>query len=304
MQEIEPTHDQRPFTPVTLGTVQLGQPYGISNKDGMPDPDEAMAILDTAWSAGVRTLDTAPAYGEAEKQIAQWMEVRRHRPFIVTKVSAVTYDRNPDDAVRDSVDESMTDLGVNFLDGLMMHNAQDISAPGVADTLIQLIEDGSIGGFGISAYQVEDVDTALGVSGLSMIQIPLNLFDRRMEASGILDLCASRGVVVFARSLFLQGLFFLDPETLPDHLSQAGGPLRDLRALAHEIGRCVSELAIVAARDTPGVSSLVIGAERSEQAREAFHFADAPPLSDSEREAAFSIGRDLPEEVYHPGLWR
>ncbi len=294
MQEIALPHGIHSITSISLGTVQLGQSYGVANQDGMPDHDEAMAVLDTAWANGVRAFDTARAYGEAEARIGAWMKSRGHRPFIVTKASS---------AVRDDMVQSMSDLGVSFLDGLMLHNARDFSVPGVADTLGQLAADGLIGGFGVSAYQVEDVDAALAIPSLAMVQVPFNLFDRRMETSGVLASCKAAGVTVFARSVFLQGLFFLDPDNLPDHLADAAGPLRNLRAFADEIGRSLPELAIVAARDTAGISSLVIGAERTSQASEVFELATAAPLTDNEREATFMIGAGLPETIYNPGLW-
>ncbi len=294
MQEIAPPNSIHSITPISLGTVQLGQSYGVANQDGMPDHGEAMVILDTAWANGVRTFDTARAYGEAEARIGAWIKSRGHRPFIVTKTGS---------AIRDDMVQSMSNLGVSFLDGLMMHNAREFSVPGAADTLGQLVQDGLIGGFGVSAYQVEDVDAALAIPGLSLVQIPFNLFDRRMEISGVLACCMAAGVTVFSRSVFLQGLLFLDPETLPGHLAEAAGPLRNLRAFADEIGRSLPELAIVAARDTAGISSLVIGAERANQASEVFELATAAPLTDSEREATFMIGAGLPETIYNPGFW-
>jgi aryl-alcohol dehydrogenase-like predicted oxidoreductase len=294
MQKIGLPNSIHSITPISVGTVQLGHSYGVANQDGMPDHGEAMAVLDTAWANGARTIDTARAYGEAEARIGQWMKERGHHPFIVTKVGS---------AIRGDMVQSMSALDIRFLDGLMLHNARDLSVPGVVDILSQFVQDGLIGGFGVSAYQVEDVDAALAIPGLSMVQVPFNLFDRRMETSGVLACCMAAGVTVFSRSVFLQGLFFLDPETLPGHLAEAAGPLRSLRAFADEIGRSLPELAIVAARDTPGVSSLVIGAERANQAREVFELATAAPLTDREREATFMIGVGLPEIIYNPGLW-
>ena len=49
-----------------LGTVQFGQAYGVSNRSGQVSREEAAAILDRAAKAGVRLLDTAVNYGEAE----------------------------------------------------------------------------------------------------------------------------------------------------------------------------------------------------------------------------------------------
>src|SRR5690349_5229371 len=54
-----------------LGTVQFGQPYGISNTHGQVSPMEAAAILASASNAGIHLLDTAANYGEAETVLAK-----------------------------------------------------------------------------------------------------------------------------------------------------------------------------------------------------------------------------------------
>ena len=46
-----------------------GTPYGVANRSGPPADDELDAILRRAWSAGIRTLDTARAYGESEARL-------------------------------------------------------------------------------------------------------------------------------------------------------------------------------------------------------------------------------------------
>jgi len=291
------------FGPVTLGTVQLGQAYGVANPGGMPGKDVAMKVLDAAWNGGVRSFDTARIYGQAEDRIGSWLAARGHRPHLITKVTKLGDDAASTNLVRYCVSTSMAALNVDFIDGLMMHSAQDIFRPGVLDSLEKLKTDGVIGGFGISAYAPEDVDKALTVPSLSLVQVPFNLFDRRMETSGVLDRCIATGVTVFARSLFLQGLFFLNPETLPDYLSAAAEPLRQLRAYADDLGRSVAEVALVAVRDTPGVASLVVGAECADQVKDTLAISKAAPLSSAERKAVFHIGDGLPERIYHPGLW-
>lgn len=292
------------ITPITLGTVQLGQAYGVANQYGMPHDDEAMAVLDAAWNGGVHSFDTARVYGQAEARIGTWIAARGHRPYLVTKIGKLIDDFSCGNVIQANLNQSMAELNVDFLDGLMMHSAADLFRPGVIDCLNQLIADGKIGEFGISAYHPEDVDRALEAPGLATVQIPFNLFDRRMEKSGTIARCKAAGVTVFARSLFLQGLFFLDPETLPEHLVEAAEPLRQLHALAHKMSRTVTEVALVAVRDTPGVSSMVVGAERAEQIREILALSAAPPLSEDMRETVFHIGAHLPERIYHPGLWK
>ena len=58
------------MTTLCLGTVQLGLHYGINNKVGMLTDEQAFEVLDAAYEAGFRAVDTAPAYGESERRIA------------------------------------------------------------------------------------------------------------------------------------------------------------------------------------------------------------------------------------------
>ena len=69
-----------------LGTVQFGQAYGVSNSRGQVLQENVRAILDRAAQAGVRVLDTAANYGEAEAVLAQ----QDIAPFrVVTKTISV-----------------------------------------------------------------------------------------------------------------------------------------------------------------------------------------------------------------------
>lgn len=77
---------------MVLGTAQLGQEYGIHNLSGKPSEETAYQILDYAWCHGVRTLDTAGAYGDAENLIGKYQETTGHFFHIGTKLIADTAD--------------------------------------------------------------------------------------------------------------------------------------------------------------------------------------------------------------------
>ena len=59
---------------LSLGTVQLGLDYGISNASGKPDLSTAFAILDKALERGINSLDTARGYGNSESVIGEWLK--------------------------------------------------------------------------------------------------------------------------------------------------------------------------------------------------------------------------------------
>ena len=53
------------------GSAQWGMPYGIANQSGPPNANELEAMLVRVRDAGVRSMDTARAYGDAEQRIGE-----------------------------------------------------------------------------------------------------------------------------------------------------------------------------------------------------------------------------------------
>lgn len=63
-------------SPLTLGTVQLGVPYGVANRSGQPDVEHANKILAAAWDGGITCFDTASIYGSAERLLGEFSSNR------------------------------------------------------------------------------------------------------------------------------------------------------------------------------------------------------------------------------------
>ena len=91
---------------------------------------------------------------------------------------------------------------------------------------------------------------------------------------------------MFVRSVFLQGVFFLDPDQVTDPIlvKEAVPAIRLIHRITEETGMTLPELAISFIRDTPGVSSLVLGADDPDQVLENTSCFAAPPLPETVRE--------------------
>ena len=51
---------------LSLGSVQWGSSYGVSNINGQTEANEVSKILNEARFKGIRLIDTATSYGTAE----------------------------------------------------------------------------------------------------------------------------------------------------------------------------------------------------------------------------------------------
>ena len=276
------------FSPMTLGTVQLGMNYGIANDAGKPSEETSFAILRSALENGVTSLDTARAYGDSELVIGRFLKQwQGKQPNIITKVPKLQGDspRELEKFVTESVELSLERLGVNKVQGIMLHGAKDpiIHGKKCADAVKALLDHGYTDRVGVSVYVAEDIEGMLPYDVFSLTQVPMSIFDQQLIADGSISRLQERGYSVFVRSVFLQGLFFLDPDSMTDPilLEYAAPKLRRLRALADEWNMSIAQLAIAFMRDQPGIASLVLGAETPAQVKENLSHFDTPRLDEA-----------------------
>ena len=216
-----------------LGTVQFGQAYGISNRHGQVTPQQAARILSLAAKSGVRLLDTAANYGDAEAVLAR----RDTRPFrIVTKTIGIQH------GVEAVVVRARQSVAALNADTLLVHAASDLASPdgnALWCALLGLRDDGTFRKIGISVYAADNPASLADRFRPDVMQLPFSLLDQRLLANGTLAALNKLGVEIHARSLFLQGLLFL--ENLPEKLRTATAHLARIKAQLREAG--VSPLA-------------------------------------------------------------
>lgn len=254
---------------VALGTVQWGMPYGIANRAGQPDRQRVAAILRLAREAGVRTLDTARAYGDSEGVIgalagddAHWQIITKIAPELAPDDDAQQAAR----AVEQSLICSREQLGRQRLDGVLLHRAEHRLAWGGAawDVLRRQRDAKQIGAIGVSAGSPEQALEALDDPDVDALQVASSLLDQRLLRRGFFQRAQQLGRQVYVRSVFLQGVAFIDPAQLPGFLAAARAPLLAIERWAHEQGCTVGDAFLLFARQRlPGV--LVLGCEAPEQ---------------------------------------
>jgi aryl-alcohol dehydrogenase-like predicted oxidoreductase len=298
---------------LTLGTAQLGLKYGIANKAGKPDRQKAREILRYAAESGINCFDTAPAYGESEKITGDFLASYREFPaesVIVTKLAPINPGGKPDSKkvyglIRQQAMKSLGRLKLKKIPVYLLHNFSDLDKYGglISEGLLKLRDEGLIGIPGASTYEPEEVDRFLKTDGMKAIQVPINIFDQRLIKEGQLTRLKEKGCIVFARSVFLQGLFFLDTDNLPSFLAPAGAYLKQLHRLASENNMSIAQLALTFVRDLPGITSTVIGAESIEQVRQNIELMQSPPMSDKLRDEIMAIFADVPREITDPRTW-
>lgn len=295
----------------SLGTVQLGMDYGIGEDKAKPSEEKAFAILDRAMERGVNNLDTANNYGDSEKVIGHWLTQRRQEgkslPWIVTKIGPLDHSspaRLRDDVLRQTEGCCRT-LGVDKLDCLMLHNFEDYSqSPDLLSKLFTELKDrGYIAQSGISAYSRHDYGM-IADSGFDAVQIPLNVFDWGQIENGGLQRLADAGMMVFARSVFLQGLVFHTPQDLDPRLSFCKPPLSRYLQLCREFSFAPEVLALSFVLSVPGVCAAVLGCDNVQQLDANADLTEKTvSLSETQWEQLRQAFLGIDPRVINPGVW-
>jgi hypothetical protein len=207
---------------LALGTAQFGMDYGINSIRGKVEPKEVQNILRYAKSVDINFLDTAPTYGNSEKVLGtmnakDFKVVTKTRHFNSTDITD-----NEISLLNQDFNNSLKDLKLSSVHALLVHNSNDLLKAGafrIIDHLKNLKKAGKIKKIGVSVYDSQQLTFVLNNFDVDMIQLPFNIFDRRLINSGMLALLNSKGIEVHARSIFLQGLTLMSDKSMPSKFS-------------------------------------------------------------------------------------
>jgi len=249
---------------LALGTVQFGLDYGITNQSGQVTIKEVKSILDFAKENGIDALDTASGYGNSEKVLG---EVGVDNYHIVTKTISL---KNGVDKVIDGFYQSLDDLSQKQVEGLLIHNIQDIENKQfnvLFNKLNELKQQGLIKKIGFSTYTPEQVNFLLENFDFNIIQVPFNVFDTRLIQSGQLQALKSKGVEIHSRSVFLQGIL-LNFNDLPKYFKTWGKQFNEYQTMVKESEMSLLEYALNFALSTQEVDKVLVGVDSKQQLEE------------------------------------
>lgn len=259
-----------------LGSAQFGMDYGVTNSAGRVLSREVDAILQLAAAHGVEVVDTAPAYGDSESVLGAAL-IRGHPFKLITKTLPLARRERPESVaafVRSSFMRSLERLRQPAVYGLLVHDVEDLRGP-EAESLINVLralrDERLVQKIGVSIYTGAQIDAALAVDVADIVQLPLNVLDQRLVASGHLRKLKARGTEIHARSLFLQGLLLTPPGTVPEHLARARAPLERFAQWTATEQMTPAAAALAFAKQLNLVDHAIVGATSTAQLDELLH---------------------------------
>jgi aryl-alcohol dehydrogenase-like predicted oxidoreductase len=275
---------------------------------------EAFALMDAAWAAGITLFDTADAYGggRSETWVGEWIAARAVRPLLTTKVfHSVAGD--PDDQglaprrIRRQLLASLDRLGLERIDLYLTHE-RDPATPfeETLSTLAELVREGSVRAIGLSNATAKELEHALELAPVSCVQNSYSLLDR--SSADVIDVCAEHGVAFTAFSPLAGGWLtgkYRRGEPVPPDSRMALRPEGQLHLVEEETYAGLDSFASAAAvrgvdlatlayawlTADPRVTSIVVGPRRPEHLEAPLAALDVDLMPDERDElAALFVG--------------
>ena len=294
---------------ISLGTAQFGMQYGVANHT-MPTKKNVTKILEYALNHGISSFDTAQVYGNSEKILGQFLKKTKKTTTVISKIPKITFkQRHPDfhdvyDSIKKSVIVSTKNLEIKKLPICLLHNPSDLDRYDglIEKSLVRLKKEKIVNKIGISAYTSKEIKRFLEIKKLDVIQVPLNILDTRLMKNGLLEELSTENNLVFVRSLFLQGLVFLNPNKLPKNLLGFSTNLKKIKKICEENNFSVQQLALLFVRDLEEITSLIVGVDTISQLKQNIKLLSMPPLPTNVNEEILKI-KTLSEKLLNPSNW-
>lgn len=300
-----PAAGTKELSRITLGTVQFGLPYGVGNRTGQPPYETARDILACAIEGGVTCLDTAAGYGVSESILGRALvELGTNEHIVVvTKVAHLPDDLSSvraDALVEESVRNSLRHLRLERLPYCLFHHEKDFR---YVDSLLKLRERGLVDRVGCSTTSPLGAQSVIGSGLAEAVQFPASVLDRRFTGVDVAGAAISRGMAVFARSVYLQGLVLLPDNRTPEKLRAVIPARRQLAKLARAAGMTLAELALRYVLSLEDLTSILIGIDSVDQMRENLALFAKGPLPPDLMRAVVANALSLPDAILDPWRW-
>jgi len=227
---------RRAFGSSSRLTSVVGQ--GTWNLDGA-NRAAALATLRRGLDLGLAHIDTAEMYGSgaAERLVGEAVAGRRDEAFIVSKVLPQNASRA---GVRSACERSLKNLNTDRIDCYLLHWRGGTPLSETFAAFEDLLRTGKILSWGVSNFDVSDLDEAFAIAGPGRIacnQVLYHLKERAIEHA-VLPWCEAHGVALTAYSPFGQ-------QDFPKAASPGGGMLAQIGA-AHGASARQAALAFLA----------------------------------------------------------
>ena len=185
---------------IILGTAQFDSSYSLVSKNN--SIKEKLKILSLAWEMGIRYLDCAPVYKNAEKTIGRWHLDNPKKKFkVLGKIQNYKNNKLLINYTKNQIKKSLFNLNINSYYCISMHNYDQNFNYELFKYIFENKVNLKLQNIGVTIYSENDLFDKNILKKIKIIQLPFNLVDNK-----IFKLSDYKNVKIHGRSIFLKGI--------------------------------------------------------------------------------------------------
>ena len=225
------------MTEIEFGALSYGA-ANVGNLDRAVTDEQAGAVLDAAWDAGIRYLDTAPHHGLglSERRLGSFLATKPRNQYTISTKAGRLLRPNPQGAgrlddehdfavpadlvrvwdfseagVRRSLEESLERCGLDAIDILYLHDPEchDLTPAlrsGIAG-LTALRDEGLVSAIGVGSMFLDALLAAVRTDAIDLLMVVARFTLAEQPAmADVVPECRERGVGIVAAAVFSSGL--------------------------------------------------------------------------------------------------
>ncbi len=287
-----------------LGTMMFGERC---------DQKRSSEIMRAALDGGVNFFDTASAYcrGRTEEIVGRGIKEYRDQIFLASKVAGVDAKR-----IAESIDESLTRLGTDYLDLYQIHWPRKGMRVGeMMEALDKVVQSGKARFVGCSNYPAWVLERSNGYArlhGLARMvshQLSYNLLERGVEVE-VLPMAKTENIAVMVYRPIAMGILagkYIPGQPIPEDsrartderivkwLDSYGEGVLRLKAFAEDRGVSMFDVSVGWVRSSPAVTCPIIGVSSLSQLEKSFKTFDFTLSSDERAEVSSFFDTEVKE---------
>lgn len=190
---------------IIIGTANFVKGYGINNSKGL-NLEQINNLNKFTSKNFIKEIDTAFSYKGVEKLIGK-SKFKNYK--IYTKIPEIKLSQFHKKFVSRIVNKSLQRLGKRKLYGVFFHGAKNlmsIKGDKFYKDLLIFKKRRIIKKIGVSVYSPTELKSVIKKYKFDMVQIPINIFDRRFLKKNFLKKIKDKSIEIHARSVFMQGI--------------------------------------------------------------------------------------------------
>jgi len=203
---------------ICLGTAQFSnKPYSVKNKSKILSTKGVGNIIKCAKTKKIFFLDCSENYTGSIEKISKIKNLKKFK--IIFKISSPKKISSSNYELFQilNLQKILKKLKIKRFYAIMLHDCRNLSISDInkIKNLFKIIKKKKISNlFGVSIYSQSEFFKINRYIKISVVQGPINFFDRTLLKNGFLKLLKKKNIKFFARSIFLQGVLLQKTKNL------------------------------------------------------------------------------------------